>query len=202
MRAGPPYESVCKFLGLTPGQFHLIRRSNLRYDIQIIYHEIQSAVNGTQFPELDWVLTYNQPTLIFCQTIRFGAHVHQYLISKDAGNPTTLHDRIRTYNSVNWSTYNEETCSLMESKRCRVVVATAALSVGVDVKGIMVVVTFGDPPDEDTHIQMCGRIHPTLDGSASNYRCITYFFPKAKERALKAIEAAERQTGQAAAKTR
>jgi superfamily II DNA helicase RecQ len=37
LRAGDAFESVCKFLGLHEGQFHLIRQSNLRHDIQIIY---------------------------------------------------------------------------------------------------------------------------------------------------------------------
>lgn len=37
LRAGAPYENVLKLLGLVPGRFHLIRRSNLRPEVQILF---------------------------------------------------------------------------------------------------------------------------------------------------------------------
>ncbi|KAJ7480358.1 P-loop containing nucleoside triphosphate hydrolase protein [Mycena galericulata] len=40
LRDGAPYDNVVELLGLTPGRFHIIRRSNARPDIQIIFREL------------------------------------------------------------------------------------------------------------------------------------------------------------------
>ncbi|KAF8811789.1 P-loop containing nucleoside triphosphate hydrolase protein [Phlegmacium glaucopus] len=44
LREGPTLVSVQKVLGLTPGNYHLIRRSNMRHDIQIICCEMRSGL--------------------------------------------------------------------------------------------------------------------------------------------------------------
>jgi len=53
MHGGKHIRSVCEFLGLQRGQFHLIRRSNTRLDIQILFRTMKSNIGGRNFPELD-----------------------------------------------------------------------------------------------------------------------------------------------------
>lgn len=79
LRGGKHIRSVCEFLGLQRGQFHLIRRSNARPDIQILFRTMKSSMGGKNFPELDWILRGRRKTLIFCRTIHLGWRVFCYL---------------------------------------------------------------------------------------------------------------------------
>ncbi|EAU93471.1 hypothetical protein CC1G_12065 [Coprinopsis cinerea okayama7 len=78
IRPGEPMDTICNVLGLTAGDYHLIRRSNLRPDIKIIIRELSSSLSGLSFPELDWILEQNN-TVIFCRTIGIGFRVAAYL---------------------------------------------------------------------------------------------------------------------------
>jgi len=79
LREGPPMTSIRAILGLVPGKYHLIRRSNMRHDIQIICREMRSGIGGISLPELDWVLDSSRNTVIFCKTIALGFRVASYL---------------------------------------------------------------------------------------------------------------------------
>jgi superfamily II DNA helicase RecQ len=165
-RAGAPMESICHFLGLQPGSFHLIRRSNIRNDVQILFRELQSGVNGFTFPELDWVLAEGRITLIFTTTINMTFRLFAYLYRMvPPGNRRT---RIRMYHSLNWKTFNDETRALMNpeqgSRRCQIVIATASLSVGIDIPGFDDVLVVGEVPrDADDFVQKVGRVRPRKD---------------------------------------
>lgn len=85
MRSGQPIESVCGLLGLRQGRFHLIRRSNARHDVQILFRTMRSGFGSatTAFPDLDWVLHEKGKTLIFARSIHLGFRVALYLWYKD-----------------------------------------------------------------------------------------------------------------------
>ncbi|KAJ7573715.1 P-loop containing nucleoside triphosphate hydrolase protein [Mycena floridula] len=185
MRTGLPFQSVCKFLSL--GQYHLIRRSNLRPDIQIIYREIKSSIGGRRFPELDWVLTSGRTVILFCRTINLGTRVQGYLLHADQGDPETATKRIRTYNALNWPTFNEETRILVEKYECMVVIGTTTIAVGVDIANVQDVMIFGDPSDADEMFQMLRRIRVKYSDIPSDARGIVYFLSKSHERAEEAI---------------
>lgn len=53
IRIGKPLESICALLGLEPGRFHFIHRSNIRYDVQILFRELYSGLFAFSFPELE-----------------------------------------------------------------------------------------------------------------------------------------------------
>ena len=72
MRGGEHLTSVCEFLGLHQGCFHLLRRSNARPEVQMLFREMKSGFGGQSFPELDWVLQEKRKTIIFCRTINLG----------------------------------------------------------------------------------------------------------------------------------
>ena len=132
LRVGEPMECVQRVLGLVPGQYRFIRRSNVRHDIQIIFREMHSAITGHSFPELDWILDEGENTVIFCKTIALGFRIVCYLWSKAAHLPNR-NKRIRLYNSLNWPTYNSETLGFLNNnKESSITVATDTLSVGWD----------------------------------------------------------------------
>ncbi|KAJ3968380.1 P-loop containing nucleoside triphosphate hydrolase protein [Lentinula raphanica] len=72
MRGGTAFKSVCRFLGLRNNEFHLIRRSNQRHDIELVFREVRSSIEGDSFPELHWVLRRGRNTIIFCRSIGLG----------------------------------------------------------------------------------------------------------------------------------
>ncbi|KAJ7728672.1 hypothetical protein B0H14DRAFT_2640630 [Mycena olivaceomarginata] len=68
VRDGAPFDSICCLLGLRPDNFHLIRRSCARPDVQILFRDLTSPINGESFPELDWILDDNRPTVVYPKT--------------------------------------------------------------------------------------------------------------------------------------
>ena len=122
LREGPPMDSIRAVLGLIPGKYHLIRRSNMRHDIQIICREMQSGIGGTSFPELNWVLDSGENTVIFCKTISLGFRVACYLwwCAKSKGF-SNLPNRIRLFNSLNWAFMSSKTFDFMSRAAHRTV---------------------------------------------------------------------------------
>ncbi|KAJ3817503.1 P-loop containing nucleoside triphosphate hydrolase protein [Lentinula raphanica] len=191
MRGGTVLKNICQFLGLKNGEFHLIRRSNQRHDIHLIFREISSSIEGTNFPKLQWIIRRKRKTVIFCQSIGLGNRVHQFLYKCDkalGGDPRTVLKRIREYHSLSRN-YNETTRTLMQSGECNIVIATSALAVGVDVDNVEDVVVFGDPEDTDQLLQMIGRIQPHYQETSDQitYQGIVYFNVNARKRAEEAL---------------
>ncbi|KAJ3764815.1 P-loop containing nucleoside triphosphate hydrolase protein [Lentinula raphanica] len=191
MRGGIAFKNVCQFLGLRNNDFHLIRRSNQRHDIDLVFREVSSSIDGDSFPELHWVLRRGRNTIIFCRTIGLGYRIHRDLYSYDesiGGNPQTVADRMREYNSLDQD-YNEETRLLIQSGDCTIIIATSALAVGVDVEGIEDVVIYGDPEDVDQLLQMFGRIrqHHQHTNMQRPPQGIVYFNSSARKRAEETV---------------
>jgi superfamily II DNA helicase RecQ len=129
LRQGKAEEEVRRVLGLE--HCHSIRQSNRRPDIQLIFREIKSGIQGRKFPELDWVLDSKRTTIIFCKTIKFGSRVYEYLLGKDKGDPRSATRRMRMYNSLNCSSYHAETTELVKNSECTLVVGRSSLTVGL-----------------------------------------------------------------------
>ncbi|KAI0745744.1 P-loop containing nucleoside triphosphate hydrolase protein, partial [Earliella scabrosa] len=178
LRSGIPLHAVCTLLGLHPGQYHFIRRSNMRYDIRFVFRTIRSSARAMVFPELDWVLEEPRRVIVFCRTIAISFRVAVYLRARwevlrknDLGG---LNDRVRMYNALNWECYNTYTLSLLHSdSRSRITIATDALSVGIDVANTddVVLYDFHLPNDTDSVLQKAGRIR---DGREKNSRVLVY----------------------------
>ncbi|KAJ7861438.1 P-loop containing nucleoside triphosphate hydrolase protein [Mycena olivaceomarginata] len=62
-------DSIFNYLGVNRGEFYLLRRSNSRHDIQILFRTLHSGIDGLYFPELAWVVCNNDKTIIFAATI-------------------------------------------------------------------------------------------------------------------------------------
>ncbi|KAF8233323.1 hypothetical protein L208DRAFT_1267317, partial [Tricholoma matsutake] len=51
MHGGTHLQSVCQFLGLHEGCFHLIQRSNVWPKVQMLFCIVKSGFGGQAFPE-------------------------------------------------------------------------------------------------------------------------------------------------------
>jgi hypothetical protein len=99
---GRVMDYVCKFLGYWPGEFHIIRRLNARYDVQLIIWELQNGLGGWKFPQLNWIFEEDQKTLIFCPIIALEFQVKVYLSHEARSRGLNPKKSIRMYNSLNW----------------------------------------------------------------------------------------------------
>ncbi|RXW14994.1 hypothetical protein EST38_g10860 [Candolleomyces aberdarensis] len=159
IREGLPKTMICSTLGLRDGDYHLLRRSNLRQDIRIIVREMISPIGGASFPELEWTLDSTDNTVIFCKTIGLGFRVAAYLWRKGiAKGMDQMPSRIRLFNSLNSQSYNEETLGFLnDNKQSSITVATDVLSVGWDSPFTKNVITVGELGDIDEFVQKIGR---------------------------------------------
>ncbi|KAF4596164.1 hypothetical protein EYR40_008154 [Pleurotus pulmonarius] len=165
---GDPFDSICTFLGLESGRFHLIHRLNRRSDIQILVRELLSGINGDNFPELDWVLVSGRSTLIFAKTIALCFRIYSYLFRRL--QPGDRDKRLRMYNSLNWDSFNAKTREYLltipgPGTLSLVVIGTDTLSVGVDMLHCEdAIIIIGDERDADIDdiMQKIGRAgrHP------------------------------------------
>ena len=146
---------ICSQLGFTPGKYHLVRLSNARPNIQLIFRTLNSSLTSGNFPELSWVLQKAGKTLIFCPTIRVGFNLAVYLWHIDP--QSAVKKNIRLFNSLHSPGYNAQTMKLLEGdETSRVTIATDKLSVGVDISDFKTVVII-DPKDLDDLWQKGGR---------------------------------------------
>jgi hypothetical protein len=193
IRDGIPLNNICSLLGLRSTPLHIIRRSNYRPEIQLLFRELTSSIDGDMFPELDWVITSDRSTLIFAKTISLGSRIHSYLYRKSP--PGSRDQNIRLYNSLNWDSYNAETRKLLagipgSNLFCRIGIGTDTLSVGVDMPAIQDGLIIGDVEDSDEAFQKWGRLG-RLKSLGFSSRGIVYTTASAIESAKQALAAAE-----------
>ncbi len=187
--SGHPQDTVLRFMGLRQGEFHLIRRSNLRRNVRTIFRVLTCGVGGWSFPDLKWIVHSGRKTVIHCSTIALGFRLALYLWHLCPPSPDRR-IRIRLYNALNWPSYNTETRDLMRNDpNAQIIIATATFMVGIDLPNIADVVILGNLVSADEHIQWEGRAgrDPRV---VTDARCITYVTSQAllAARALSAGE--------------
>jgi len=171
---GDQTDRVCDFVRLQ--NYHTIRRSNRRPEIQLLFHVLSYGIENWKFPDLRWVIDDMQrkKIIIFCTSIRGGFRVYSYLWRQLDSPLSVRGEQLRMYNALNWSDYNLRTRELMRKQDgCRVIVATDILMVGIDFPDIDDVVIVGHPSHTNDYLQKIGRAgrDRTL---VSNPRGITY----------------------------
>ncbi|KAG0704641.1 P-loop containing nucleoside triphosphate hydrolase protein [Suillus ampliporus] len=190
---------VTQFLGFHPGEHHVIRHSNLRHDVQIIFHTLLSGVGGIRFPELKWTISSGRKTLIFCPSIHMAFRVHSYLLEV-AIDLVDRHARIRLCNSVNSAAHNQETLDLLcDSSTPLIVVSTALLTNGVDPPGVEDVIVVPQPSTADELLQDFGRANRTR--MSQDARGIVYLTKDAVKSARKVISRVTKSRGRTAHQT-
>ncbi|TRM57977.1 P-loop containing nucleoside triphosphate hydrolase protein, partial [Schizophyllum amplum] len=149
-----PRASVCRFLGLRPGHFHVVHRSNARYEMRILVRPFHHSSQSATFPDLDWVANAPGKTIIFCQSIKMGHKIADYLLTK--WHEPSATNRPHLYNRLNTDGFNRNLIQLIVSSARIVVIATDTLSVGIDIEDIDTVIIL-DPHDIDDAWQKAGR---------------------------------------------
>ncbi|KAJ7613611.1 P-loop containing nucleoside triphosphate hydrolase protein [Mycena polygramma] len=176
-------DAIFSLLGVNRGEFYLLRRSNARHDIQILFRTLVSGIDGLYFPELAWVLKTNDKTLIFGATISLVFRIKIYLDSADPSH-VDREFRVRTYHSINWPEENLETLELFKSDpRCQIIVATNGLAQGNDIAAVKTVIQVGEPESAEMFVQKPGRARP----NAVNPRAIFYISAARTAKAVKIV---------------
>ncbi|KAJ7083420.1 P-loop containing nucleoside triphosphate hydrolase protein, partial [Mycena epipterygia] len=164
-------DAIFDFLGVNRGEFYLLRRSNARHDIQILFRTLHSGrVDGLYFPEFAWVLRNYDKTLMFGASISLVFRLKIYLDSLlAAGIDRDI--RIRTYHSLNWPDENLETLELFKSNPlCQIIICTNGLAQGNDISVVKTVIQVGEPESAEMFVQKPGRARPNV----ANPRAIFY----------------------------
>ncbi|KAJ7780868.1 P-loop containing nucleoside triphosphate hydrolase protein [Mycena olivaceomarginata] len=175
--------AIFGLLGVNRGEFHLIRRSNARHDIQFLFRRLYSGIDGRVFPEIAWVLDSRDKTFIFGSTISLVHRLKAYL------NGLVLHDsdrnfRIRTYTGLNWPDDKVQTMKdIADDPRCQIIIATNTLAQGNDIKVIKTVIQIGEPESVEMYVQKPGRARPCVP----NPRAIFYISNTRMELAAKMV---------------
>ncbi|KAJ7466377.1 P-loop containing nucleoside triphosphate hydrolase protein [Mycena latifolia] len=187
LRHGAPYDNVLELLGLVPGQFHVICRSNLRPEVQILFRDLKSSLKGGIYPELDCILMERRSITIFPKTISLASKIYSYLLSKCPVEERTT--RIRMYNSMNFESHNAATRKLLDNpdidSGCQILIATDALSVGINIP-VRQDAIIGDVDDTDELIQKGGRVGRNRK-LVNDARVIVYVTAAARAAAEKAL---------------
>lgn len=154
---GPPTTNILNTFGLRAGGFHLIRRPNLRPDIQILLRPLTRGPSGPAYPDFLWILSSKRKAVAFCPTIAHGQRVALYLRSKlpPSVDPYRF---IRTYSALKWNDFNEATLQrFREDHDAMIIIATDTLMVGVDLPNVEDVVLAVAPETPDEMLQKIGR---------------------------------------------
>lgn len=173
---GDQTNRVCEFVGLK--NYHTVRRSNRRPEIQLLFRVLSHGIESWEFPHLRWIIDdmRQKKTIIFCPSIRDGFRIYSYLCRQLDSHPSIRGEQLRMYNALNWPEYNHQTRELMRSPDGRrIIVATDILMVGIDFPDIDDVIIIGQPPHPNDYIQKIGRAgrDHTLVPNPRGIMCIT-----------------------------
>ncbi|TCD62749.1 hypothetical protein EIP91_006447 [Steccherinum ochraceum] len=158
LRGGEPTRKVISDFGLVPGRFHLIHRSNIRRNIQVILRTPLAGINGAKFPHLDCVLEERRKTLIFAQTTAQVNRIRDYLHKVLAAKGVNGSKHMRTYASVLDSDTNADTLTrFRDDPDMHIIIATDALMVGIDLPNVQDVFIMNGLTDLDSILQKIGR---------------------------------------------
>ncbi|KAK7687037.1 hypothetical protein QCA50_009537 [Cerrena zonata] len=155
---GNPTNRLLDLFNLNPGSYHLIRRSNLRPDIRLLFRTLQASVNGISFPDLNWVLKKKRKTIVFCRTVKQANNLVTYLRSLSSlSSPIKPDRRIRHYNAINFGDFNIDILEdFRNDPETQIIVATDALMVGIDLPNVQDVIVLL-PKTLDEALQKVGR---------------------------------------------
>ncbi|KAI0028053.1 P-loop containing nucleoside triphosphate hydrolase protein [Vararia minispora EC-137] len=187
LQEGGPKKRVCASLGLHDGSFCFLRRSNIRHDVRTQFISLTHGVGGTDFPDLDPILSGGRKCIIFCPTVRRAFDVLVYLWYKAPPFPPH-NERIFLYTAVNTARMNTEIRERMRTlPHAQIIIATDALHVGVSIDSIRDVYVLGiDNLDLDKFLQMIGRAGRSKE--ITDARGILLLPKNAKEKAKRTLD--------------
>jgi superfamily II DNA helicase RecQ len=185
LRPGESTQLVCHNLGFFKGQFREIRLSNERPNMHIALQLINKR-STTFFSFLDPYIVSNRKTIIYVPTLDELFRVFIYLWRAIPDNEKLT--RIRMYHATLPDGYNDETVRLMESSpQLQIIVATVAITHGINIKGIQDCLATRVPKTLNSAWQFMGRGGRQDEGTARGVFFATKAEIKAAEKRLSGI---------------
>jgi superfamily II DNA helicase RecQ len=167
---GTPYTAILRALGFRehsvtgPANFKLIKLDTERHNISLHLRQIQHSVSGWKFSDLEWLISERvgdnpscwPKTIVYCEAIDLG---HRVVTALRKILPPALTSRaqdiVRHIHSLRCSSCKAEAVAAFSSPgisaSCRIIVATDAFGMGIDIPDIKRVILFRSPRTN------CGR---------------------------------------------
>lgn len=162
-----PLARIRLSLGFQPDSHALVRRPVDRLDISYQVRILEHATSGTTFHDIDWL--FGNPnilkpedipkTIIYCKTIKLCSLVAKYLHTLVPGaiaDPTKV---IMTFHSIRTQRNRSRIVEDFErGTELRILVATDCACVGINVKGIEVIIVLSLCMTLNALLQWLGRV--------------------------------------------
>ena len=151
-----------------------------------------------QFYTTWWVLKNSDKTLIFGSTVPLVFRLKSYLNSLLPAD-SNRDIRIRTHTGLNWADDKLETLAdIVNNTECQIIVATAGLAQGNDIRVIKTVIQIGEPESIEMYVQKPGRARPGIDKP----RAIFYISSNRMDLAAKIVQQTDEENDSDAKKAR
>jgi hypothetical protein len=162
LQPGPPTDTVTTSLGMVPGAFTLLRRSNEHPNTQFSIERLNHGLGGHEFSCLLPFVTSGRKTIVHCRMmeVMFRAYIwawHMQPVNSDKLRCT------RMYHALCSPEDNEETIRLLEEDPyCQIVFATIAFANELNVKSLVDSLSLGFADTVDQAWQEKGRVGHVL----------------------------------------
>ncbi|KIM38543.1 hypothetical protein M413DRAFT_75866 [Hebeloma cylindrosporum] len=154
---GAEFNSLCEWLELKAGKYHIIQESSERPNIRMIFKELTHGLGGYQFPDIAWVFRRGVKAVVYCHTIDLGFRVGYYGWSLYPERSRHL-DNVRLWTSITSAAYNNRTLDLFKSEvDTSVIMASIAFGMGMNLRNITDSINLGIPTTYAGLIQQNGR---------------------------------------------
>ncbi|KAJ7779224.1 hypothetical protein B0H16DRAFT_1838657 [Mycena metata] len=158
LEPGTATKAVCQSLGLFDGQFHMIRRTNERPNVQFSMQTLSHGLAGYEFPDLLPFLTSGRKIIIHFHSINLLFRCYVYIWSLQSPSADKMR-RTRMYHSLCPAAYNEDTIRrIEEDPQCQIILATIAFANGINAPSLLDSVTLGFSSTLDIMWQEKGRV--------------------------------------------
>ncbi|KAL0061594.1 hypothetical protein AAF712_011563 [Marasmius tenuissimus] len=148
---------VCRSLGLVGNNFHTVRRSNERLNMQLILEPIARVRGASKYHQLYPYVKSNRKIVIHVNTIPEAYEIYLFLFNLLPDGCNRLR-RIRMYHSLCTDQYNHDTLELMDDDPyLQVIIATIGFANGINRLAIQDCVSWRLPMTLDLLIQQLGR---------------------------------------------
>ncbi|KAJ7679571.1 hypothetical protein B0H17DRAFT_1139111 [Mycena rosella] len=176
--------TIFAFLGVNRGEFYLIRRSNARHDIRILFRNCIRGLTVAYSLRLRGSSNGSDKTLIFGNTISLVHRLKTYLNGLLPNDPDR-DVRIRTHTGLNWPDDKLATLTdIANDPKCQIILATNGLAQGNDIRVIKTDIQIGEPESVEMYVQKPGRARPGIQ----NPRAIFYISSNHMELAAKIVQ--------------
>jgi len=190
LAVGTHYKSILNAMGFVEqslssnANFKLIKLDTERYNIALHIRRLEYSVSGWKFPDLEWLIlecegketTLWPKTIIYYEQIDLGhrvVHALRKLLPHSLGQRANT--IIRHVHSLRCPRCKQEAAEAFgapaATATCRIIVATDAFGMGIDIPDVIRVIVFRSPRTLSSAIQRIGRAvrDPMLVGEGIIY---------------------------------